>query len=242
MGGERGKMGSGEAERKGWGRRGGWGLSGKARGRGDMAEGAWARGESEEGLEEDERRKAVLCHGQSWRGEKRDGAGGARPWGAKRGRKERAASRRMREGVKRGRDGRRRWECLAKGEEGAMEGRRRRSRGRREGCGRRGGRAGTGEAGFDRREAGRAAGAGNGDGGSGGPRRGGGIGGVRGQPCPRRLAGRSPAGPRHGQRRLQAQLQEGGDPAHHQDTGEGPPCRAVGEVSAGGGAAMAGGG
>lgn len=35
------------------------------------------------------------------------------------------------------------------------------------------------------------------------------------------LPGPAPAGPHHGQRRLQAQLQEGGDPAHHQDAGEG---------------------
>lgn len=48
-----------------------------------------------------------------------------------------------------------------------------------------------------------------------------------------------PCPPHHGQRRLQAQLQEGRDPAHHQDPGEGrhvagwlrggegrgPPCR-----------------
>lgn len=40
---------------------------------------------------------------------------------------------------------------------------------------------------------------------------------MRGQPCPALPA----AGPHHGQRRLQAQLQEGGDPAHHQDPGEG---------------------
>lgn len=69
------------------------------------------------------------------------------------------------------------------------------------------------------REAGGAAGVGKGDGGSRGPRRGGGIGGVRDRPAlpwqPRR------AGPHHGQRRLEAQLQEGGDPAHHQDPGEG---------------------
>lgn len=56
-------------------------------------------------------------------------------------------------------------------------------------------------------------------------------------PCPA-----LPCPPHHGQRRLQAQLQEGRDPAHHQDPGEGrhvagwlrggegrggrgPPCR-----------------
>lgn len=65
-------------------------------------EGAQTRGESEEGLEEEgEMRKAELCHGPSWRGERREGAEGGWPWAAKCGRKgdgerEGAARRRVR--------------------------------------------------------------------------------------------------------------------------------------------------
>lgn len=122
------------------------------------------------------------------------------------------------ERVKRRTDGRRRWEKRGGGGAGCRDGELAEEEPRaegREGFERRGGRAGTGEPRFDRRREGGSVSRrrGDGDGVSGGPR----SGGVREQLCPALPA----AGPHHGQRRLQAQLQEGGDPAHHQDSGEG---------------------